>query len=124
MDNQNLQNNSNYQDNTTNMQYQTPPPVPSNYQEPNKTNVLAILGLIFGIVSIVTCCVWYLSAILGIAGIVCSILSKKNGKSGMATAGIVCSIVGLVLCLVIFVFVVIIGTSSEFADLMSLYNYY
>lgn len=122
MDNQNSQNNSNYQDNTTNMQYQTPP-VQSNYQEPKKTNVLAILGLIFGIVSIVTCCAWYLSAILGIAGLVCSILSKKNGKTGMATAGIVCSIIGLVLCLVIFVFAVIIGTSSEFADLMSLYNY-
>lgn len=128
MDDQNLQNNSNYQDNTSNMQGNTPnmqyqsQPVPPVYQEPQKTNVLAILGLVFGILSIVICCVWYIGAILGIAGLICSILSKKNGKSGIATAGMVCSIVGLVLCVVMFVFAILIGTSDALVDLMN--NYY
>ncbi len=123
MDNQNFQN-SNYQDNTTNMQYQ---PTPPSYQEnePKGTNVLAILGLVFGILSILACCFWYIALILGIVGLVCSIASKKHSKTGLATAGIVCSIIGIVLCIVLVVFAVLVGTSDVFTEMMnsSYYGY-
>lgn len=82
MDNQNFQNN-----------YQQPTPP----EQPQKTDTLAIVSLILGIAAIIFgCCVTYLGIALGIGGIICSVMSKKKQKSGMATAGMVCSIIGIV----------------------------
>lgn len=74
----------------------------------NKTNVLGIIGLVGGILSIL--CIFFFgwgTLIFGVGGLVCSILGRKNenGK-GLATAGMVCSIIGLALFLII---VLIIG---------------
>lgn len=95
MDDQNLQNNVNEQ------------PVYNNYEQPvapeqpKKTDTLAIVSLILGIAAIVFgCCITYVGIALGIGGIICSIMSKKKQKSGMATAGLVCSIIGIVLALI------------------------
>ncbi len=83
MDDQNLQNNS----------YQQP----VTPAEPQKTDTLAIVSLILGIAAILLgCCVTYLGIALGVGGIVCSVLSKKKQKSGLATAGMICSIIGIV----------------------------
>lgn len=86
MDSQNLQNNP----------YQQVPP-----EQPKKNDTLAIVSLILGIAAIVLgCCVTYLAIVLGIAGIVCAVMSKKKQPSGMATAGMVCSIIGIVLAVI------------------------
>ncbi len=86
MDSQNFQNNS----------YEQP-----NSQGPQKTDALAIVSLVLGIASILLgCCVTYLGIALGIGGIVCSVMSKKKQKSGLATAGMVCSIIGIVFALI------------------------
>ena len=67
---QNEQNN-NYQDYTGNQQYSYQP---TNQEPPrNQSNVLAIVGMILGIISIPAgCCGWY-SLFLGIPGLICFI---------------------------------------------------
>ena len=73
----------------------------NNYQQPTKPDALAIVSLILGIASIVLgCCVTYLGIALGVGGIICSVMSKKKQKSGLATAGLVCSIIGIVLAVI------------------------
>ena len=79
---------------------------------------LAIASMVLGICSIVFCCVWYLSAVLAIVGLVLAIVSLKGEKPGrgMAIAGLITSIIGLVIVVVV---VFILGMSL--ADLNSYY---
>lgn len=71
-----------------------------NGQEvPKESQTLAIVGMVLGILSLLCCCVTYLSIVLAVVSLVLSIVSivqKKPGK-GMAIAGIVCSAVALVI---------------------------
>lgn len=87
-----------YQDNTNSTQNS---PMVNN--TPNKADALAIVSLVMGILAIVLgCCTAYIGAIPGVVGIVCSILSKKNnGKTGIATAGLICSIIGIIVAILI-----------------------
>jgi len=69
-------------------------------------NGKAIASLVLGIVGLV--CVFFgygalIGIILSIIGIVLGTSAKKVQPSGMATAGIVCSIVALALCAVSFI---------------------
>jgi hypothetical protein len=58
-------------------------------------------SLVLGIVSILLCCLPIVSTIIAIIGIILSRKNRKNGnKTGVSTAGLVCSIIGL--CLSIF----------------------
>lgn len=83
---------SNYQD-YTNTYYQ--PPVDNRG---NKSNGLQVAGLVCGILAICTsCCYGLPGIILGIAGLICSIIGNNRGKSGVGIAGLVCSIIGLIL---------------------------
>lgn len=96
MDNQNFQNNSYEQ---PDYQQSVPP------EQPQKADTLAIVSLVLGIAAIILgCCVTYLGIGLGIGGIVCSVMSKKKQKSGLATAGMVCSIVGIVFAVIWIIF--------------------
>ncbi len=72
----------------------------------NQSNGKAIASLVLGIVSLV--CVFFgygaiLGIILGIIGIVLSISAKKEQPSGMASAGLVLSIISVVLCALSFI---------------------
>lgn len=60
----------------------------------------AIASLVLGIISILTCCCCLLGLLLGILGLIFALVSKK-GKTwdGMIIAGLICSIVGMVLSL-------------------------
>ncbi len=74
------------------------------------TNVLAIVSLVLGIFSIVLgCCTAWVGCLFGIGGIVCAVLSRKSGKSGMATAGLVCSIIGIIIGLIVTAFSLLLG---------------
>lgn len=65
---------------------------------------MAIASMVLGIVSIVLCCIWYISVPCAIIGLILGILYNKKGtKSGMATAGIVCSIIAIVLVVLVFI---------------------
>lgn len=78
----------------------------SSYGEPKKNNGKAIASLVLGIIAIVTIFTGYgaiIGLIMGVVGIVLGVNAKKEidatgeeGK-GMATAGLVCSIIGTVI---------------------------
>lgn len=79
------------------------------------SNALAIVSLICGIISIVCCA--GIGPLAGIAGIICGVMGKTRcPKAGMAKTGMILSIVGLVLTvLVVIVYVVLfsLGIASE-----------
>ena len=120
---------NNYQDNTGNIPYQAPVE-----NEPVKANGLQIAGLVCGILAIVSCwCYGIVGIILGIVGLICSILGNKKGKTGLGTAALICSIVGIILSVVALIyFIVVIGAafsmmgtmdSKEILEMMEMYNY-
>ncbi len=85
--------------------------------EENGTSGLAIASMVLGIVSIFTFCFVVISIICAVVGFVlgCVALgSNKKGK-GMAIAGIVTSLVSVILLIVL---VIIYGTSNDVADNM------
>lgn len=66
------------------------------------TSAMSILSLILGILSLILCCVGF-GGILGIAGFILGLIvliTKKPGK-GLAIAGIITSIIGMILSLMI-----------------------
>jgi len=64
--------------------------------------VLGIISLVIGIFS--SGLLGWLGAILAVIGIILGALGKKNPENkGIATAGLVCSIIGLVLCLILYI---------------------
>jgi len=83
---------------------------------------MGIASLVLGIVSITFAiiswgCLWWLSLILGIVGLVLGILEMKKKKIageayGMAKAGFICSIVGIVLSIVLVIFVIGLASLS------------
>lgn len=74
---------------------------------------MAIAAMILGIVSIVLCCIWYISIIAGVVAIVLGIMyNKKNGKCGMSTAGIVCGIIGMILAIALIV-IAVLGLAAD-----------
>jgi len=87
--------------------YRAPVPVP--HRPPGHShNVLGQLGMIFGIVSIVSAvCCTYLGLPLGVAGIVLGMLGLRRAAGGLASnrgmglAGVICGAVGLVLSIVV-----------------------
>ncbi len=107
MDGQNFQNEQNngqgtgntnnyYQDNTNqyNGNMYTEPVVENNS---DSTPGLAIAALVMGILSIVLTCCCGGGIIFGIAGLIMAIIANKQNKTGVGTAGLICSIVGIVL---------------------------
>lgn len=79
---------------------------------PMKNNNVAIAGLVIGIFSILGCWVPFWDLILSIAGIICSAigLSHKEQATGMAIGGLITSIIGLLLsilvCFIYFILVI------------------
>ena len=77
--------------------------------EEKKSNGFAIAALVLGILSILSSftIMWlglgWIGLILGIVGIVMGVMAKKKNPTGMATAGLVLSIIGTVLCAIFFI---------------------
>lgn len=66
------------------------------------TDTYSLVSMILGIASLVLCCcINYVPFALGIAAIVLYAMAKKKGTAnGMATAGLVCGIIGVVFGLI------------------------
>jgi len=120
---------NNYQDNTANIPYQAPMD-----EAPVTTNGLQITGLVLGILAIVSCwCYGIFGIIFGIAGLICSIIGNKKGKTGVGTAALVCSIIGLILGVISLIyFVIVLGAAfsmmntmdmSELESMLEMYSY-
>lgn len=83
---------------------------------------MGIAGLVLGIISCVIGAfipsVGWLGLIVGIVGIIISALAMKREKAGINTAGLVLSIIGVVLCTVFWIACALcataIGTSYLF----------
>lgn len=101
---------NNYQDYTANVQPKATVEVPN--AENKETNVLAIVSLILGILSIVLgCCTGWVGALFGIGGVICAVFANKQGKTGLAKGGLICSIVGIVLGILITILAVIFSVA-------------
>lgn len=74
---------------------------PHVQKSPAGGNELAIVSMVCGIISIVICCVFYLSGPLAVIAVVLGIvsLSKQMNGKGMAIAGIVTGSIGVLLAL-------------------------
>ncbi len=108
----NYNQNPNYNYNPNQGQPQNPnygyAPVQPQPADPGKG--LAIAALVLGIVSF-----FCFPAITGVLGIIFGGVAKGKGcRSGMATAGIVCGVISLILFVLIIVFVAILATGSWF----------
>ena len=108
---------TNYQDNVSSV-YQTPV---QTSEAPQQTNALAIVSLVLGILSIVCMCCGWVGILFGIAGILCAVFANKQGKTGLAKAGMICSIVGLVLSVVIWIAAAVLVGIGSIADMGSYY---
>ena len=91
-----------YQDYTS--AYDVQPVVENNQASDN--NTLAIVSLVLGIVSIVTGCCGS-GFLFGVGGIICAVFANKKNKSGMGKAGMITSIIGLVLSVIATVVIII-----------------
>ena len=84
----------------------------STNNEGGNNKTLAIVSLVLGILAIVIgCCFTWLGIILGIAAIVCGVLANKQGKTGLATAGIICGAVGLVFAIIWLILGAVMGAA-------------
>lgn len=104
--NPNDRNNPNYQNNMySDSQYNgyqnnmyTPYQAPGGNGGRMPANGLQIASLVCGILAIcLSCCVGVPGVILGIVGIICAVNGNKESNNGIGTAGLVCSIIGLIL---------------------------
>ncbi len=106
--------------------YVTPPVYSQTPAKPG--NGMAVASLVLGILSITFCCAWYISAVMAIVGLILGIVAKRKGSAGMATAGIILNVFGLLLAIVMIVFVVILVNDpewmNEFLDEFYYYNEY
>ncbi len=140
MDEQNFQNgqqsqsgDNGYQDYTANVQqYQAPP----QNDVPNKANGMQIASLVLGIIGIPGCCCYgIVGLIMGIVGLILALVGNKRSKSGVGIAGLICSIIAILLGIAATIYYALIiqamyfGT-GPFADMVeemlgsSYYNYY
>lgn len=91
-------------------------------EKDRKARIYGTVALITGIASIVfsfcsLCCCPFLTVIAGVLGIIFGCLAKNstNTRVGSGTAGLITSIIGLILCILITLFM-IISSGDDFMD--------
>jgi len=72
----------------------------------NRSNPMAVVALVLGILSILACLFWFISAPLAIAAIVLGVLGSRKakagaGQGGLAKAGLITGIIGLLLSIAV-----------------------
>lgn len=112
-------------------------PSPYTYNDPystpntpltNNNNGMGIASLILGICSIAICCCYGVGAIPAIIGLILGILQNKKNANGIATAGIVLGIIGILLNVVWLIYMIIFLSEDGLQDFVnefsSNYEYY
>lgn len=87
------------------------------------TPVQSIVGLVLGILSIMIGCCYGVGALFGIPGIILSVIGNKKKKTGVGTAGLITSIIGLVLS-IIMIICVALGVAAILSDPTAWSNMY
>lgn len=94
----------------------------------NNNNGMGIASLILGICSIAICCCYGVGAIPAIIGLILGILQNKKNANGIATAGIVLGIIGILLNVVWLIYMIIFLSEDGLQDFVnefsSNYEYY
>ena len=101
-----------YQQNSYNQPTYSAEPYPPQSSTPG----LSIAGMICGILSLLTCCFYYIGLPLAVLGLIFSIIGMKrtaNGK-GMAVAGIVTSAITLAIIVIMLIIVLVAANSSPY----------
>ena len=112
---------NNYQDHTAYVQPEAATAAPQQ-TETKETNVLAIVSLVLGILSIVFgCCSGWLGILFGIGGIICAVFADKQGKTGLAKAGFICSIIGIVLGVLILILAIVFSVALVGSGIENMY---
>ena len=96
----------------TQMPPQAPPQSPVG-AAPNPGRGLGIAGMVLGIVALALFCIWYVAIPCAIVGLILSIIGKNKSKAanaptGMASAGIILSIIALIIAVALPLLAVII----------------
>ncbi len=98
----------------------------NGYNEPPKSNGLAIASLVLGIISIPMACCYGAGLVFGIIALILGLVSKpKTGPGagrlpGMAIGGIICGIIGALMSIAMIVYLAYI--ISEYGDLDELFR--
>lgn len=93
----------------------------AGYREEGKASGYAIASLVLGILSIIFAVfgkrvfVEIIALVMGIVGIVLGAKARKEAQTGMATAGFVCSLIGVILAGIGFVCVLACATAGLLA---------
>ena len=74
--------------------------------EENNKYVIHIISLVLGIISIVTSLFWYMTIPTGVIAIVLGVKSAKRFGSKLGKAGMITGIVGLSLCVFIYLLII------------------
>ena len=74
--------------------------------EENNKYVIHIISLVLGIISIVTSLFWYMTIPTGVIAIVLGVKSAKKFGSKLGKAGMITGIVGLSLCVFIYLLII------------------
>ena len=108
---------------TYNDTYSTP-----NTPLTNDNNGMGIASLILGICSIAICCCYGVGVVPAIIGLILGILQNKKNANGIATAGIVLGIIGILLNVVWLIYMIIFLSEDGLQDFVnefsSNYEYY
>jgi hypothetical protein len=99
------------QNNNTNNTY-------GGYSVRRKTNGFEIASMVMGILSIITCCFGIFSLPLGALGILFALLSRRKGSSmsGLSITGIVTSVIGMLLGILIILGAILTLSNSDFRE--------
>ncbi len=79
----------------------------TQYPMKKKRNAMAIASMILGIVSLVMCCLIYVSVPCAILSVVLGAVSLRKGKSAMAVAGIILGGISIAMAIMISILMVI-----------------
>ena len=95
-------------------------------QPPKNTNGYAIASMVLGIISCALVCIYYIALIVGIIAIALYFPAKKRGKNGMATAGLICGIVGTAISGILLAYAIIMASTimNGVKDFRELFRYY
>ena len=115
MDGNNLNSNGSFEPN--NGMHPAGPP-----QQPQEKG-LNIASLVLGIISLISFCLFYLSLPLGIIGLILGILGHKKNPEGMAKAGIILSIIGIVFSLGLLILTIIGFVVMDSMDMGTMFLY-
>ncbi len=85
-----------------------------NMNQPQESKGLSIASLVVGILSLLTSCCGCFGIVVSIVAIVLGIIGRPKGGKGMATGGIICGAIGLLLCIVLTIWAVMYSSTYSY----------